>query len=146
MDASGQTSHSGPCMRINCAANLPASVQQCRCPITIRIVRPIAYLCNCVKCLVEALFGFLRPPLGGIFISALRGECLIRRFAPQRRMHLAHAIVEAKPLVREPCIALAALVAKRSARGREGVVIGDDHPALAGGDLLAGMKSEQASP
>ncbi len=34
-----------------------------------------------VKCLVEALFGFLRPPLGGIFISVLRRKRLIRGFA-----------------------------------------------------------------
>ena len=59
---------------------------------------------------------------------------------------LAQAVVVAEPLVGEPRHALAALVAQGAAGGGEGVVVGDDHAAFAGGDLLVGVEGEDAGP
>ena len=41
---------------------------------------------------------------------------------------------------------LTALVSQGAAGGGEIVVVGDDHPSFAGGDLLVGIKGEDAGP
>src|SRR5438046_1367745 len=46
--------------------------------------------------------------------------------------------------MRQPAHAFAALIAERAAIVGKGVIVGDDHPALAGGDLLVGIKRENA--
>src|SRR5205823_8416813 len=60
----------------------------------------------------------------------------------ERRGKLAQAIVVSQALMRQPVHSLASLVTQRATRRGEGVVVGDDHPALAGGDLLIGIEPE----
>ncbi len=58
-------------------------------------------------------------------------------------VHIAEAIVVAKSFVREPAHAgVAALIAHGLAESGDLVVVGDDHAALAGGDLLVGIEAE----
>ena len=56
----------------------------------------------------------------------------------------AEAIVVSQPCVGEPIHAVAALVAERLTDGGEGIVVGDDHSALAGRDLLVGIEAENS--
>jgi hypothetical protein len=61
----------------------------------------------------------------------------------QSRAHLVQAVVIAQVSVRKPGVAGGApLVAQRAHQRRGPIVIGDDHPAFAGGDLFVGIKGE----
>src|SRR5687767_12137647 len=62
--------------------------------------------------------------------------------AAEGGVDFGEAIVVAKALVGQPAHSLAALVAKGAARLGEGFIVGDDHSAFAGGDLLVGIKAE----
>src|SRR5688500_12105355 len=58
---------------------------------------------------------------------------------------LAESIVVAKPLVSQPGHAFAPLVTQGAAGFGEGLIVGDDHPAFACGDLFVRIKSKNRS-
>src|SRR4051794_31817161 len=60
----------------------------------------------------------------------------------QGRVDLAEAVVVAPALGGQPGHAVAALVAQAAAMIGKGFVVGDDHPAFAGRDLLVGIEAK----
>ncbi len=71
-------------------------------------------------------------------------EAFHLRFA-QRGAEFVDAVVEPHPRMGEPCGRVAALVSHGAGEVGQVVVVGDDHAALAGGDLLVGVEGEHAA-